>query len=370
MPVRILLVFTILNRGGAETMVMNYFRAIDRSKVIFDFLVHRPERGEYENEIESLGGKIYRLPALKLLQIKGYKLAVNQFFTAHPEYQMIHGHCSELGYYIYKEAYLRNFKFIAAHAHNYPKGVDLKMPVRNILKYLMRPYLTHRFTCGKDSAKWLFGKELAKTAVFIPNAIDTSIFLFNPTIRSEVRKKERWDNRFVVGNIARFSHQKNHLFLIDVFVELLLKEPTSLLILVGSGGEAEVDVKKKVKQMGVTQNVLFLNSRSDISELLQGMDVFLFPSFFEGLSVAMVEAQAAGLKIITSTGVPSEVAIIPEAVDFLSLKLTARAWATHTLDAVKRYQRRGRYEEIIQSGFDIKSNAQWLQNFYLEQSLH
>lgn len=366
-PVRILLVFTILNRGGAETMVMNYLRTIDRSKVVFDFLVHREERGAYEDEIERLGGRVFRLPPLNPLRMGAYKRAVAAFFDAHPEYSMVHGHCSELGYFIYREAHKRKFRFIAAHAHNSPRGFDLKLPLRNALKHWMRPYLTHRFTCGEESAGWLFGRRLARKAIFLPNAIDTRAFGFDSVRRSEVRSLNGWDNRFVIGNVSRFSHQKNHLFLLDVFALVLRGDPSALLVLVGSGGNLEQQVRKKVIGLGIADSVVFMGNRTDIADLMQGMDLFLFPSRFEGLSLAQVEAQAAGLKIINSDSIPVQGTVIPRLVDSLPLKWPAEKWAERVL-AYKDYDRRDRSPEIAAAGFDIKSNCEWLQNFYLKQN--
>lgn len=366
--VRVLMVFTILNRGGAETMVMNYLRAIDRSRVIFDFLVHRPEKGAYEDEIEQLGGKIFRLPAIQPTKLKSYKRAVSLFFDTHPEYNMIHGHCSELGYYIYREAHRRGFAYIAAHAHNYPQNFDIKTPVRNTLKHLMRPFLTHRFTCGKKSAEWLFGKKLAEDTIFLPNAIDAHAFSYERVRQDSIRSKYGWNGKFVLGNVARFSSQKNHLFLLEIFSHILRKQPSSLLVLVGSGGDMEQKVRDTVRSMGITENVLFMGSRTDIADLLQGFDIFLFPSKFEGLSVSQLEAQAAGVKIVNSTSIPREGAIIPELVKSVSLKRTADNWADIVLQNASDYDRKDRSKEVVNAGFDIKDNAQWLQEFYIKQS--
>lgn len=349
-------------------MVMNYLRRIDRTKVVFDFLVHRQERGAYEDEIESLGGRIYRLPQMKPLRTGSYKRAVSEFFDAHSEYRMVHGHCSELGYYIYKEAHRRGFDFIAAHAHNSPKGFDPKILFRNTLKRLMRPYLTHRFTCGQESAGWLFGKRLAETAIFLPNAIDAEAFAFTPSRKEKVRREQGWDGRFVIGNVARFSYQKNHLFLIDIFENILRKDPTALLVLIGSGGDLEQKVKEKTARLGIADNVAFMGNRTDIAELLQGMDLFLFPSRFEGLSLSQLEAQASGIKIINSDSIPKEGTVIPELVESLSLKQPAGEWAEIVLQAGKGYDRRNTYREIADAGFDIKNNSEWLQNFYIEQN--
>ncbi|GAB6122621.1 glycosyltransferase [Dysgonomonas termitidis] len=367
-PIRVLMLFTILNRGGAETMVINYLRRIDRSKVIFDFIVHRSEKGAYDDEVEKMGCRIYRFPPLKLLRIPSYKRYISDFFDLHREYKIIHGHCSELGYYIYKEAHRRGLPFIAAHAHNEPHGLDIKTPVRNILKWRMRPYLTHYFTCSQGSAKWLFGKPLMEKAILFPNAIDTCRFVFNPVKRKEIRVSYGWEGKLVIGNISRFSYQKNHLFLLDIFSIVARCESSALLVLVGSGGELQKRVKEKVLQLGLKNKVKIMGSRADIPDLLQGMDLFLFPSLFEGLSVAQLEAQASGLKIINSTSVSEEGTIIPELVESLSLKLTAGQWAERVLQSITGYERKNRMQEITDAGFDINRNAEWLQDLYIRES--
>lgn len=364
------MLFTILNRGGAETMMMNYLRKIDHSKVIFDFVVHRTERGAYDDEVERMGCKIFRFPPLRLLHISSYKKLISDFFDAHPEYRMIHGHCSELGYYIYKEAHKRGIRFIAAHAHNEPCGFNIKTPVRNILKWAMLPYLTHYFTCSRGAAKWLFGKQLMEKAIFFPNAIDTQSLVFDPVKREKIRIKNGWTNRLVIGNVSRFSHQKNHLFLLDIFAEIVRRETSALLVLIGRGGELEDKIKEKVLQLGIKDHVNFMGSRSDIPDLLQGMDLFLFPSHFEGLSVAQLEAQASGLKILNSTGIPKEGTVIPELVESLSLNLAADVWAKKVLCTAKNYKRKNRFREIEEAGFDINKNAKWLQNLYIKESRH
>ncbi|NDV67936.1 glycosyltransferase [Dysgonomonas sp. 25] len=367
-PIRILMLFTILNRGGAETMVMNYLRRIDRSKVIFDFVVHREDKGAYEDEIESMGGKIFRFPPFQAWHILMYKKLIADFFDAHPEYKMIHGHCSELGYFFYKEAYKRGIQFIAAHAHNEYKGFDIKTPARNILKWIMRPYLTHYFTCSRGAAKWLFGNHLMNKAIFMPNAIDARTLAFDPVKRAEIRNCNGWTGRLVIGNVSRFSHQKNHSFLLDIFVEIVRREASALLVLVGSGGELEDKVKEKAARLGLGDKIQFMGSRNDIPDLLQGMDLFLFPSYFEGLSVAQLEAQASGLSVVNSTGISAEGTIIPELVDSLSLNLSPAKWAERVLCVINNYERKDRFREISEAGFDINKNVEWLQNLYIRES--
>ncbi len=363
-PVRVLMLFTIMNRGGAETMVMNYFRSIDRSKLVFDFIVHREKKGDYDDEIRALGGKIFILPAITPGSILRYQRAIKSFFNEHQEYHIIHGHCSELGLWIYKEASKRGIHFIAAHAHNAPVGWDLKMPFRNMLKHLMRPYLTHFFTCSADSARWLFGPQRAVKAIFQPNAVNASDFQYNEEKRSMIREREGWGDKLILGNVARFDKQKNHLFLVDVISQIVKERQDILCVLIGaSGGEYE-KVKQRINELQLESYIQFYETRSDIPDLMQGMDILLFPSLHEGLSVTMIEAQSSGLKIVTSTGVSDQVAIVPELVDFLPLESGSGYWSDHIRQV--KYPRENTLIKIRNARFDIHENARWLTGVYLE----
>ena len=199
------MVFTIMNRGGAETMVMNYYRHIDRRRLQFDFLVHRETPGIYEEEIRELGGRIYRLPPITLSGLAAYRREVARFFDEHPEYRLVHGHCSELGYWVYREAAARNIPFIAAHAHSSPLGMDKNSLFRFLLKHLMRPYLTHRFTCNELCGRWLFGRKGMKDAVVVRNAIDAGKFSYSPETRERVRREMGWEGKLVAGHTGNFS---------------------------------------------------------------------------------------------------------------------------------------------------------------------
>mgnify|MGYP002228628677 CR=1 FL=1 len=217
-PIRILMLFTIMNRGGAETMVMNYYRHIDRNRVQFDFMVHRQERGAYDDEIEAMGGKIYRMIPLHPFTFNTYRKQISDFFDQHPEYRIIHGHCSESGYFVYREAAGRRVPVIIAHAHNAHALFDTKWLFRTYFKHTMRPYLTQGFTCGKEAARWLFGNELGKKAILQRNAIDTFLYRFDEAVRLEVRQELHLSKDVtVVGHVGRFNRQKNHEFLLEVF---------------------------------------------------------------------------------------------------------------------------------------------------------
>jgi glycosyltransferase involved in cell wall biosynthesis len=329
--------------------------------------VHREKRGAYDDEIECLGGKIYRLPAISLKNLLNYKSEVRKFFRQHPEYQMIHGHCSELGYWIYKEASRQGVPFIAAHAHNAHVTFDGKYFLRTILKHLMRPYLTHYFSCGQDSSIWLFGKKLASKAIILPNAIDADSYTFNPQKREQIREIMGWNEKIIVGNVARFSPQKNHRQMLHHFKRFLELKKNSLLVLVGDKSGLYSEIKSYANDLGLVNHVQFLGSRTDVCELMQGMDVFLFPSLYEGFGIAMLEAQAAGLPVVKSHTIPRDAVVIPELVKTCHLSAESDEWAEEIINMVG-IERLNTSSAIKLAGFDIHENAIRLQNFYLEHS--
>lgn len=365
LPIRVLMLFTILNRGGAETMVMNYYRAIDRSKVQFDFVVHREEEGDYEEEIRSLGGKIYRMMPLRPHTFGKYEKQISSFFDAHPEYRIIHGQCSESGYFFYKEASRRGIPVIIAHAHNSHVKFDLKWIVRTWMKHQMRPYLTHYFACGEEAAEWLFGKQLAKNAIILKNAINTLQYKFDEQLREKKRKELRLaSSTLTICHIGRFDKVKNHSFILDIFEKLLKKSPDAHLLLIGDGNLRKL-TENKAKEKGILAQVRFLGVRRDVNELLQAADVMVFPSLFEGLGIAVVEAQCTGMPCIISDIIPNEV-MITELVEKVSLYESASTWAEKLIAATTRTFDRPAYaEKVASAGYDIKSNSRWLEDFYL-----
>lgn len=363
-PIRVLNLFTIMDRGGAETMVMNYYRKLDKSRVQFDFMVHRPERGAYDDEIESLGGKIYRMPAIRPWTAKQYRKVVRKFYEDHPEYKIIHSHMSELGYYDFLEAEKVGIPVRICHAHNRPYGIDIKSPVRWYYKTLMIPHISHMFMCGEESGEWLFGKKNKSKFIQLNNAIDAKNYSYNEVKRAEVRKSLGLTEELVVGHVGRFNPQKNHSFIIDVFNEVHKKEPDSVLLLVGDdSGKVAEDIHKKVDEVNLAGAVRFLGVRTDVADLMQAMDVFLFPSLFEGFGIAALEAQAAGLPAVVSKRIPPE-CMITDCISSLELDFSAEIWANRLIEAAKN-ERKNRFSEIKKAGFDIVENAKFLQDFYI-----
>ena len=366
-PIRILNLFTIMNRGGAETMVMNYYRNIDRTKVQFDFMVHREERGAYDDEIEELGGKIYRMPAIRPWSANSYRKEIRRFYEEHKEYRVIHSHMSELGYYDFSEAERAGVPARICHAHNRPYGIDLKSPVRWYYKTRMMPHITHMFMCGEESGEWLFGKKNKEKFIQLNNAIDAEKYTYNCTKRQAMRQNLGIsENQIVVGHVGRFDPQKNHKFIIDIFAEVQKQDKNAVLLLVGDDKSAiGKEIHQKVEQLGL-QNVIFTGVRSDVADLMQAMDVFLFPSLFEGFGIVALEAQAAGIPTIVSNRIPSE-CFVTDLIKSVELLNDSTKWSSVVLEAAK-IQRKNTFEEIKNAGFDNKENPLRLQDFYIKVS--
>lgn len=363
-PIRVLVLDTVMDRGGAETMIMNYYRQIDRSKIQFDFLVNRPYEAAYEKEIQELGGKIFRMCPLYPQYFGRYKKEVREFLKAHPEYQIIHSNLEERSYFALKEAKKLNIPVRISHSHNAPRGFDLKSIIRYYFRANLKPQVTHMFTCGEEAGIWLYGKKQQDHVIMMNNAIDAKLYQYHPAVEEEMRKELGLEGKFVIGHVGRFFPQKNHTFLIDIFAKVYQQNKNAVLLLVG-GGELETEIKAKVEELNLTEAVKFLGVRSDIHRLMQAFDVFILPSLFEGFPVTMVEAQAAGLPCIISDQVPPQCAITKN-VEIISLKKSPQQWAERLL-TYQNIQKQNMYETIVKQNFDITANAKWLQQFYLEE---
>lgn len=359
MGVRVLHVVTYMGRGGLETMIMNYYRHIDRTKVQFDFLVHRSFEADYDEEIVKLGGHIYRLPALNPFSAK-YFNALNTFFTKH-HYDIVHSHLDCLSAYPLKIAKKYGVSTRIAHAHNKDQDHNFKFLIKAYSKHLIPRYATDLFACSKEAGKWMFSGH--KFSI-LRNAIDARQYISNSEVAEGIKKDMHLQNKFVIGHVGRFSPQKNHNFLIDIFKYVEKSEKSAVLLLLGTGDRKE-KIEMKVRQLGLQDKVIFLGSRDDIPEVLQALDVFVFPSLYEGFSIAALEAQAAGLPCILSDRVPRECKLT-ENVEFLSLDLSPREWAEHII-RYKGMPKENQFDVICNAGYDIEENAKQLENFYLSR---
>ena len=358
-PIRVLQVVTYMGRGGLETMLMNYYRHIDHSKVQFDFLTHREFDGDYDKEIKDLGGNVYHLSNLNPLSTS-YKKSLNDFFENHPEYKIVHSHLDCMAGIPLKYAKLNHVPLRIAHAHNSNQTKDLKYLVKLFYKRNIKKNANYLFACGDEAGKWMFNTNNFKV---LNNAINARDYTFNINIRNDKRKEFCIsDDSILVGHVGRFFPQKNHEFLIDIFYEIHKMDKNTELLLFGDGPLRQ-NIEIKVKNLKLESNVKFMGIKQNINEYMQAMDIFLLPSFYEGLPVVGVEAQTSGLSCIFSTNVTEEAKLIEDTI-YIDLDKGAKYWAEQALQ-FKETQRKDKSSLIAERGFDIKKEARKLQNYYL-----
>lgn len=356
---RVLHVVPNMNSGGIENLIMNIYRKIDRDKLQFDFIVHYNKKGVFDDEIEQLGGKIYRFPVMEDKNLLKYIKDLNRFFKTHKEYKVVHGHMASLAYLYLGAAKRNGVPVRIAHSH----GTSHLKSLKGYCKYIMFKFAKYNanyyYACSTEAGNYLFGKK--RQFEFIPNAIELNKFSYNEETRKKVRKELKLDDKIVIGHVGRFNLQKNHDFLIDIFKSIYEKNKKCILLLIGVG-ELEEKIKQKIKDYNLEDNVLMLGLRRDVDKLYQAMDIFLMPSLFEGLPLTGVEAQASKLKCIFSSEITKEVRITDN-IEFIDLSLGADKWAEIVLNNLK-YDRKK--IKINDSRFDINVLAKQMQEKYIE----
>ena len=356
--IRILHIVSFMQRGGLETLIMNCYRHIDREKMQFDFIVHRDFRADYDDEIEALGGKIYRMPRLNPFS-PGYKRALLDFFTSHPEYKIVHCHLDCMSAIPLSAAKRCGVPVRIAHGHNSNQDKDWKYPLKRLYMRRIPAVATHFFACSKEAGEWMFP---GQQVTIVNNGIETDRFAFSPEVRSQVRGELGLKGGLVLGHVGRIVPQKNHNFLIDIFAEVAKRTPDAKLLLMGTG-PLEEQVRRKVNELGLADRVRFLGVRSDVNRILQAVDVFVLPSQYEGLSLTSVEAQTSGLYCIFSDKV-SKTCQMTDTVIFMSLQDSAERWAT-VIMTQNVHDRTDCSDKIRAAGFDIQTTANWLFEFYI-----
>lgn len=342
--------------GGVESVVMNYYRHIDRTKIQFDFICDEDSTNIPYEEIEKLGGRVILIPPYQKLFKYHNKL---KKILKDGNYKIVHSHINTLSIFSLFAAKCAGVPVRIAHSHSTTNKKEKK---KNLLKQALRPFskefATDYMCCSELAGRWLFGnKEYDKGNVYLlNNAIDLDKFKYDEKIRSEKRKKLNIsDDTLVIGHVGRFVEQKNHRFLIDIFNEIHKQNSNSILLLAGQGPLME-EIKSKVESLGLEKFVIFLGQRNDIDELYQAFDVFCLPSLYEGLPVVGVEAQATGLLCIFSDDMTKETKVL-DTTEFLSLKQSAEEWAYTILKKSKSFKRKNCTNEISKKGFDIKKEA-------------
>lgn len=362
-PIRIAQIIGKWVGGGVESVVMNYYRNIDRSKIQFDFICDNDSTNIPKDEIEKLGGKVILIPPYQ----KAFKYhKVLKKILKDGNYKIVHSHINTLSVFPLYAAKKVGILVRIAHSHSTTNKKEWK---KNILKQVLRPFsklfATDYMCCSELAGRWLFGNRTYNQGkvYLLNNAIDLNKFKYNEKKRKEKRKElSISDDTLVIGHIGRFMKQKNHEFLIEVFNEIHKKNKNSVLLLAGQG-PLEARIKEQVEELKITNSVVFLGQREDVADLYQAFDVFMLPSLYEGLGIVLIEAQCAGIPAFASTEVP-EIAKVSNILDFIDLNTSKEMWADIILQSIKGYERKDYLKDCQKCGYDIKIEVKKLENKY------
>lgn len=363
---RILHLVSTLSKGsGVMSVIMNYYKNIDRNKIQFDFCYFVENKNTFEEEINGLGGKTYFFTRPGLNN-KFKKELSNIFGNTINKYNTLHIHEVYLTSLIAPTAKKAGIKNIITHSHNTMYSDKTINSLRNRMLCLpLKRHANYYFACSIAAGEFLYGEKYMSNSkvTVINNAIACEAYKFNEEKRSEIRKKYSLEDQLVIGHVGRFNEQKNHTLLIEIFKSIKQKENNVKLVLVGDGPLFD-NVKKKVDELDLVDDVVFLGRRNDIPNLLSAMDIFLLPSLFEGLPVVGVEAQVSGLPIVLSTEITREIGLVN--YKYIDLNKSTEYWADEIISIKLNEDRAESYKNIAERGFEIVKEARKLEKIYLD----
>ncbi len=359
-PIRVAQIMGKHVTGGIRSVIMNYYEHIDRGNIQFDFIVDSDSPLKDYSEIERLGGRVFEIPPVKNLFghiYQCYKILKRE------KYLIAHGYVNTLNVFPMFAAMLAGVPVRIAENLSTAHPGEKKTTLKNILRPFAKVFPTHLSANSKFSGEWIYGtKSMDKCKVFY-NAINLDKFKYDISLREKTREKYGWQNKFVVGHIGRYEYQKNHDYLIDIFAQIHKKESTAVLALIGYGN-LKAEIFAKINRLGLSENVVDLGGREDIAQFYNAMDCFVLPSFYEGLPVVGIEAQATGLPCVISSEVTKETQIT-DIVDFVDLRTPPEIWADTVLKW-KPYKRKDVGEQITASGYNIIREAHLLKEYYTD----
>lgn len=349
--------------GGVGTVMLNYQNYIDTEKVQMDYLIFGEDSENFDEKVKKLGSKVYMYPALSGRQMGRTKAYLESFFAEHAsEYDIVHLHAPTIAFLAFPiiAKYGIEHRIVHSHATLYAEN-KIKAVRNQILWKLAWGKITDRIACSKAAGDFLFGKD---DFIVLKNAIAYENYLYDESVRQQVRMRECVSDKLVVGNVGRFSLQKNQTFLIEIFVKIKELYPDSVLWLLGDG-ELRGEIEEKILYYGLADSVKLFGMVSDTREYYQAVDVMVMPSLFEGLPMVGVEAQASGLPCVFADTITKEADVV--GCPYLSLNDSAEVWAETVIRTAKERMSSGRHsyaKELDELGFNIKLEAKRLEELY------
>lgn len=350
----VLIIVGKLYIGGAERVCRNIGFYADPKLFHIDYLVFGDEVGAYEPELEEKGCRIWHVPSPSEGYSKFYKKLKS--LIQENGYDVVHSHTMFNSGLVLRAAKRCGVPVRIAHSHSI-KGPEHRSLVQNLYEKTMRRWIlrdaTHLIGCGKAAEEWLFGKKASQQkGIVLLNGIELERFAFNPTVREQIRQKHHWENSFVIGHAGHMVPVKNQAFLLRLMPEVIKKKPEAKLVLLGDGSDRTA-LMQMASDLGIADHVVFTGNVQNVNQYLNAMDVFAFPSLYEGMPLAIVEAQANGLPCVLSDRVPKDV-FLTDLVQELALESEPENWANALLQA-KRSEPSRYADELNARGFDTRT---------------
>lgn len=361
---KVLIIGTTNIYGGVGHIMFELCNNMNREKVSFDFLYYQDATDKEKEMIHALGGEFYKVPRYSKEPITFCK-AIKKFYKEH-HYDVVHIHASSAMLMMYAFPVWKDKKMHIVYQSHVDKidGKGNQILHKFFQKYVNR-YAECKIAVSGIAAEFMYGQDEVKTTVLLKNGIEARKFMFDENVRRRKRQDLDITSKYVIGHIGRFSKQKNHSFLIDVFSAVYEKNKDAMLLMIGNG-EDEVKIREKVKDLKLDKNVIFYGTSDNVTELLCVMDCFVFPSLWEGLGIVAIEAQANGLPVIASDRVPPE-ANITDLFCYKNLNASTEEWVECILQFVGRENDRKLYYNMISdNGYDIEDVVKKLEKIYLD----
>jgi len=360
--IKVLHVVVNMNRGGAETFIMNIYRQIDRSMIQFDFLTFN--KGDFDSEISTFGGLIHRIPYITEIGPFDFRRQLINFFSEHKEYKIIHSHLDKMSGLVLKCANVSGVPIRIAHSHSTrSEGNYLVRLYKEYVGLYINSNATTFLACSREASRWLYGRN-SSISIILRNGIKLSNFKFSEMDRKHIRNELGIDDKTIlIGHVGRFSLPKNHQFLIKLIYDLKLQKQNVKLILIGKG-KLLSGINEKVVKLNLVDDVIFLGLRADVEKVLCSLDIFVFPSLFEGFPVSLVEAEAVGLYCLVSNRITREICVDSHQTKFLDINETNQ-W----IKEISSYRNQIFPEsnnELRKLGYDIKEVCESLESLYNE----
>ncbi len=359
--VHILQVTGSLRVGGLENVAMNIIRYSDKQKYAIDYLVYGDGVEPLEAEVEALGGRVFHIPYPHMGAGK-YVRKMKRVMQENGPYDVVHAHSLFNSGFVMKAAYEMGIAIRISHGHSDRRNVKVKFHrdiYNRYMRYLINRYATQKFACSEGAGKYLYGKGFGEDVYIVKNGVDVEKFRFDQEKRLAIKKEFGWEDCKIVGHIGRLAQVKNQKKVIDVFYHAYQQDSSLRLLIVGDG-ELKDELQQQINSLRLHDVAKLVGTRRDIPDLLSAFDVYMMPSFYEGVSISLIEAQVSGVHCLVSSNAAAKETRITDCINVLEYTDSDEVWAERVVYLVNKERIMHTEGEIKEQGYDIKdivSNA-------------